>query len=291
MKVVISGGRGFLGTFISRELVSKGYEVLSLGRRRWSHYSPGEPTSEGFFESSHSGLRQLLGRYSPKAALHLAATYSRTTGREDLDPVVVEPFRFGVHFLEAAGESGVESFTNLNSEWQLSEDLNFRNSPYLGSKLAFAGYLEARSSQFRTVNKVYVGETFGESDTRGKIISKLMEAKKEDTEIALSNPELLINLLSARELSFELSRILEATENMNLHLQSPDAVTPGALKQFFDELTHDHIPDIRTSPHMSPHTLDRREGVEALVARRLIPLNLQLAALWVDFMEQPRVEK
>ena len=70
MRVLITGGRGFVGSHLAEELTGRGHTVTACGRE------DGDLTRAGVAEL-------LLERYQPDTVVHLAATVGRAAGERD----------------------------------------------------------------------------------------------------------------------------------------------------------------------------------------------------------------
>jgi len=70
VRVLITGGRGFVGSHLAEELRGRGHAVTACGRR------DGDLTRAGVTE-------QLLERHEPDIVVHLAATVGRAAGERD----------------------------------------------------------------------------------------------------------------------------------------------------------------------------------------------------------------
>jgi nucleoside-diphosphate-sugar epimerase len=72
-KIAITGGEGFIGSHLARELDDRGYEFISLDQKS----GHGDFTEPGV-------IRDLLTEYDPDIVVHLAAQVGRLFGEDDL---------------------------------------------------------------------------------------------------------------------------------------------------------------------------------------------------------------
>jgi UDP-glucuronate 4-epimerase len=156
MKIIVTGGAGFIGSHVVRALVSEGHEVTVLDDFN-DFYDPAIkrtnlrdlPPSVGIAEIDlrcWEPIRDLFARVQPHAVIHLAA-------RAGVRPSILDPKLYidtnitgSFHMLEAARLSGCQKviFASSSSVYGLSKTVPFREnqpihqtlSPYAATKIA-----------------------------------------------------------------------------------------------------------------------------------------------------------
>ena len=159
MKVLVTGGAGFIGSHVTEQLLSDGHEVavvddLSSGRRE------NVPKEAVFFELDiRSGCPEVFSQFEPEVVTHQAAQIDvRRSLREpayDAGINVVGTIRL----LESCVRHGVRKFVFASSggaiygeqrEFPASEEhVEYPVSPYGVSKLAGERYLHFYRSHYR----------------------------------------------------------------------------------------------------------------------------------------------
>lgn len=158
MRVLVTGGAGFIGSHVAEQLLSRGHEVavldnLSTGKRE------NVPSGARFYEVDiRSGCAEVFEDFRPEAVSHQAAQMDvrRSVAEPDFD---AEVNVIGtVRLLEACVRSGVRRVVFASTggaiygeqgEFPATEDHpEFPISPYGVSKLAGERYLHYYNAQY-----------------------------------------------------------------------------------------------------------------------------------------------
>jgi UDP-glucose 4-epimerase len=116
MKVVVTGGSGFLGSHVVRQLASEGHEVFIIDhfkrdRERFLH-----PEAQVFkYNVGHEDIPKILEDIQPDAIIHLAAQISVTKSLANPIFDVEENVMNGLHILEAAKNAGAKKVVFASS--------------------------------------------------------------------------------------------------------------------------------------------------------------------------------
>ena len=97
MRIVITGGTGFVGSHLGTRLIGEGHEVVSLARR------PREDQDKTFVFSDLSDVNQLTGAFRDCDAVAHCAGINRELGNQTFQRVHVEATRNVVESARAAG--------------------------------------------------------------------------------------------------------------------------------------------------------------------------------------------
>ena len=178
MKLLITGGTGFLGSNLARHLVDRGHEVSVLARNSSSlarlHSHENRLNVLEFV--SVADIRELVSRARPDCIIHTACNYGRAG--ESFGEITATNLMFPLALLDAAISNGTGSF--INTDTSLDKYLN----PYTLSKKQFAewGQWLAGEQRIQFIN-VLLEHMFGPGDSASKftthvIRSCLQEAQK-----------------------------------------------------------------------------------------------------------------
>ena len=172
MKILLTGGAGFIGSYVLRAYLQEGYEVtvvddLTTGRRE------AVPDGVSFFQNDIcdlEALQEIFQRVRPDVVNHHAGLVSVRESAHDPDRYMAVNLRGTQNVLHAAQESGVRTFIFTSSggavygeatQQPVSEDQTLNPlSPYGESKALAERLLQAQDSRFKMVILRY-GNVFG----------------------------------------------------------------------------------------------------------------------------------
>ncbi len=198
MRLLLTGATGFIGSRLARRAVREGHAVHALLRRG------GDVARLPAGVTAHhddGALDVLLSALAPDAVLHLATRYQHGHAHADIAPMLEANLLFGARLADAAARAGVRGFVTLGTGAQFAgRDHAEPASLYAASKQAFETLLAAiaRGSALRTATLV-VFDTFGEGDTRGKILDRMIAAARSGTPLDLSPGEQAIDLVHVED--------------------------------------------------------------------------------------------
>lgn len=196
-KILITGAGGFIGRNLTLRLLDSGYEVKALVRPGSDRSFMGN-LNLGFLTDPGSawGFAKKLKDENVGGIIHLASCFRSEHSPKDIGDIAESNISFPLRLLEAATTAGVPWFINTGTVWQHYK--NRRYSPvnlYAASKQAFLDlaqfYVENSEIIFTTIE---LGDTFGEGDTRKKIIELWIESAKKGKSINMSPGEQFVSL-------------------------------------------------------------------------------------------------
>ena len=141
MKVLVTGGSGFIGRHLCRRLLNDGHEVHATSRRA----IPGnrsEPTWHQADLADLSDARQVLASVKPDVVYHLAGAVGASPDLALVLPTFQSLLTSTVNLLLAAREIGCQRIilTGSLTETGTDGDGAFPQAPYAAAKWAAAGY-------------------------------------------------------------------------------------------------------------------------------------------------------
>jgi len=197
MKIVVSGGTGFIGSHLIPELIASGHQISVLKRKqsdlkRLSLFA-GQINIINFgrYEDICAGFKTFV----PDLVIHLAALYINEHNPGDIAALIDSNISFGTHILEAMKEANIKKFLNIGTRWQHIGNKRYRPANlYAATKQAFKDiliYYEASGICHKTIE---LADTYGEGDTRRKVLDLLLNACRKNEKIDLSPGEQELDL-------------------------------------------------------------------------------------------------
>lgn len=197
---LVSGGTGFIGRHLVRRLLAAGETVHLLCRPDSVMPDlPGPVTVHRI--SDPDALPALLRQVRPRTCFHLATRYQHGHQPGDVAPLLETNVVFGTALADAAVRADCPVFVNAGTASQLDRDGRYAPaSLYAASKQAFEDMLTyfARHRGM-ACRSALMFDTFGPADTRGKILSQLLEAARSGAALDASPGGQEIDLLHVED--------------------------------------------------------------------------------------------
>ncbi|MGW8228934.1 MAG: NAD-dependent epimerase/dehydratase family protein [Gammaproteobacteria bacterium] len=169
MKILITGGTGFLGSHLARNLADHGADIIVLARHSSSlaRLSGYEQLIHVLRADNVATLYELLSAHNPDCIIHTACNYGR--GGENIAGIVQTNLVSALTLLTAAADNGIGSF--INTDTTLDRFLN----AYTLSKKQFSewGVWFARHYRIRFVN-VLLEHMYGPGDDASKFTTHVI---------------------------------------------------------------------------------------------------------------------
>ena len=137
-RIVITGGAGFLGSFVVEKLKARGYTNLIIPRRRE-------------YDLTHeAGAQKLYKDFKPEVILHLAAEVGGIgANRDNPGRYFFANMTMGLHLIEGAREHGLKKFVQVGT---ICAYPKFTPVPFKESDL-WAGYPEETNAPYGVAKK------------------------------------------------------------------------------------------------------------------------------------------
>ena len=208
MKILVTGGTGFIGSHLIPRLVEKGHEVTSLHRYVTGRYVLGENVESVFADLQDSqGIRDVIGKVDPEVIIHLAAISPVAYSYDHPQEVTKTNYLGLINLVEACRELGsVDHFISAGTseEYGNQENIPIREdaklypkSPYAISKAASTKYLEYMRDAYdfpMTVCRPF--NTYGRKKNRHFVVERILTQMLENKAfISLGDPDPVRDLM------------------------------------------------------------------------------------------------
>jgi nucleoside-diphosphate-sugar epimerase len=199
-KLVITGATGFVGSNLTSYFLAKNYEVHLILRSN-SDISNLDTNIENLvvfrYDNDLNNLISFFKEVQPMCVFHLASNFIAEHQSSQIDSLVASNITFGLHILEAMKEAGIKKIINTGTSWQHfnNEDYN-PVCLYAATKQAFESLIEyyVQAEGFKVIT-LKLFDTYGETDTRPKLINLLNKFADEQTELNMSPGKQMLNLV------------------------------------------------------------------------------------------------
>lgn len=201
MRVLATGGSGFIGSHLIPKLVERGHEVYSLARYVTGRYVLGSKATTVFGDLRDSfTIRKLMREIQPEAVIHLAAispvSYSydhpqevvevNTLGTITLSEACLREIPHFKHFLFA----GTSEEYGDQERSPIGEDFELRPcSPYAVSKVAADKYLQyMREAYDFPVTVLRPFNTYGRKENAHFVVERMIVQMLREKTVRLGDP-------------------------------------------------------------------------------------------------------
>lgn len=198
--ITVTGVTGFVGSNLVKYLFKKGLSISVIVRESSDLSGLEEYENKITFFRYNNNLNNLIEFFKeiePICVFHLASNVIAEHNPSQIDSLVNSNISFGLHILEAMKEAGVNRLINTGTSWQHfnNEDYN-PVCLYAATKQAFEALIEfyVKAEDFKVIT-LKLFDTYGESDTRPKLINLLNKFADEQTELNMSPGEQMLNLV------------------------------------------------------------------------------------------------
>jgi nucleoside-diphosphate-sugar epimerase len=226
-KIVISGATGFVGLNLTTYFLDKNYEVNLIVRpdSNLSKLSLDNSNLKVFiYENDLNSLIAFFKGVNPICTFHLASNFIAEHQPLEIDSLVSSNISFGLHVLEAMKEANVKTLINTGTSWQHYNNEEYNPvCLYAATKQAFESLIEyyVKAENFKVIT-LKLFDTYGETDTRSKLINLLNKFANEQIELILSPGDQIINLVYINDicLAFETAmKLISFNKEGGTHLK------------------------------------------------------------------------
>ena len=210
MRVIISGGSGFLGSNIIKSFLESGHQVLTLLRPNSNTFRLETFISHQNYSSLNFDsidFNEKISNFNPEIFIHSAWKGVDNLTRNE-NQCIEENINFLIRCLNISKSSGCKKwigigslteYGNLNRKYVENDNLE-PNTPYANSKLA-AMYLSKSICLTSGIswNWIRLGSIFGEGDNENWLIPYLIKSLKSNSSPSLTKCEQIWDYLHVED--------------------------------------------------------------------------------------------
>lgn len=199
-KALITGGTGFVGSNLTKRLISDGWQVhiITIPNDNLDQINViTDQVSLHVHDGSTDGMHRILADSMPDVVFHLASLFLSEHISADVNRLVISNVLFGTQLLDAMSVHGTSRIVNTGTSWQHYENQTY--SPvnlYAATKQAFEDilqyYVDAKDTKAITL-KLF--DTYGPNDPRPKLFHLLENVAREGTPLSMSPGAQMIDLV------------------------------------------------------------------------------------------------
>ena len=159
----------------------------------------------------------------PSCIFHLASNFIAEHKTSQIDSLIESNITFGLHVLQAMKEAGINKIINTGTSWQHYKNQQYNPvCLYAATKQAYENLIEyyVQAEDFKVVT-LKLFDTYGETDTRPKLINLLNKFADEEKVLKMSYGEQILNLVHVNDVckAFNSAYELLTKENKACHLK------------------------------------------------------------------------
>ncbi|WP_320046295.1 NAD(P)-dependent oxidoreductase [uncultured Ilyobacter sp.] len=251
-KAIITGGTGFVGSNLSRELLKQGWEVFIISQKEFGYKNIEDIKNKLNIFEYDGNIQKLINFFKDSKAdvvFHLASVFISEHKTDDINLLIDSNLKFGTHILEAMKESDTKLIINTGTSWQHynNEDYN-PVCLYAATKESFEKLMEyyIQGESIRAIT-LKLFDTYGETDTRPKLINLLSKFSKEKTQLDMSPGDQVIDLVHVDDVVNAFIKAYEYLSENNKIKYEKYAVSSGKelklreLISIYEEITGNKI--------------------------------------------------
>jgi nucleoside-diphosphate-sugar epimerase len=200
MRILVTGGTGFIGSHLVPRLLSEGHEVYSLERYVTGRYVLGEVKAVFADLRDAFAVRKVVREVQPEAVIHLASispvSYSYDHPQEVFETNALGTINLAeaclreVHHFEHFLFAGTSEEYGNQEKFPITEEAELRpNSPYAVSKVAADKYLQYMKDAYDfPVTILRPFNTYGRKDNTHFVVERTITQMLKEKIVKLGDP-------------------------------------------------------------------------------------------------------
>ena len=203
MKILLTGGSGFIGRNLSRQLIAEGHTVFCLCRTS-SVFEFAHPDLHRVPVHDYSEIADKMEEIRPSGIIHLATRFEASHEPGQIADLIHTNIEFGAYLIDAACRCQVRWFLNTGTFWQHYEGMDYLPvNFYAATKQAFEDIAKYYYSQEKILFvTLCLNDTYGPGDTRRKIFNLWKQISETGETLAMSPGEQIMDMLHIDDVVF-----------------------------------------------------------------------------------------
>jgi nucleoside-diphosphate-sugar epimerase len=270
-KFLISGSSGFIGEAFTKYLHRKGVFSDKIGRLDWSVQQLVSMPKFNF-ELIDDDINRLL--VDKTNFMHLATKYEKSGLEKDPFGIIEANLIYSILCLRLASYYNLH-FTTVSSIQQFDGT----NGIYARSKTLFDAIVDFENERGLDIARLIIGDTFGENDTRNKVINYIITQTLNGQVLELSHPRNCYAPVYVDEVSEILFQCSQVQGSFKLIPQ--ESIELFSLIEMCEEIFARKIEvNWKNSTETPPADWNTVPGKEMVSKKNLLGLPAYIAAEW-----------
>jgi len=217
MKILITGGAGFIARNLVRELLKRNYNIITIYRETIPKEFIGKVKMIQY-KGNYNDLEENLEGEQIDIVIHLATHFTSKHRANEIRELFESNILLGTHILEYMKEHKAKKFINTSTYATSIDGTDYNpQNLYSATKKAFEDILVfyVESEKMQTIN-LELSDTYGLGDTRPKFLNLLLDAIKENREFNMSPGEQEICYIHVRDVVNAYLRAIDMLVNEDI---------------------------------------------------------------------------
>ncbi len=197
MRILISGGTGYVGRFLCRELLAQGHDIAVITQK--------PETLDNIPTYTYSGkiqeLKKVFDEWSPTHVIHLAADVSKVINSDTIDKMLAANIVLPAHLLQISEEFSVQRFINISTFSTSIDGITYSPQTFYASTKKAAEDLAAFYSLRTDLSVITLCfyDIYGPNQPHARFLNDVITAVKENKELNMSPGEQEICFLNIHD--------------------------------------------------------------------------------------------